>query len=367
MSNSTNETQVEAAREYFSKIQRLDESVFLGLQITGGQILLPLLVLTTIFSRKAPRSSVFINFCISWILYSIVYSLLVYRGRSDPFDLSVDPSAQECLVQASLINGVQAMTSCATIGVVIQLFCILKNTQREKSGGLLFDRKRHVLAYALLFVPFFAFLVFSIVSVVLGNSTAIDMYGNMEPDSNLALPGAFYCVILFNSANEGGISSGSQLIRASYIFASIVSLLSLSLEALVAILVFRQRSLLRRLLPNGSLSLLIRIVTFSVYRFLALGLNLAVIIAPDEIFLTGVSTNNLFNGVIDFIQAAIPLVAFLIFATEKDILSAWRSPESWTLRPWKEVPDPRSNVKRKNSDDSDFAVLKALSSSNINL
>ncbi len=64
----------------------------------------------------------------------------VYRGRSDPGDLSLDPSAQECLVQASLINGVLPLlvfhlvfemriiqghylyrTACTTIAIAIQV------------------------------------------------------------------------------------------------------------------------------------------------------------------------------------------------------------------------------------------------------
>ncbi len=43
----------------------------------------------------------------------------------------------------------------------------------------------------------------------------------------------------------------------------------------------------------------------------------------------------------------------------KDVLDAWRSTESWTWQPWKEVldPMPTSTVKRKNSDDASFATL----------
>ncbi|KLO12760.1 hypothetical protein SCHPADRAFT_904810 [Schizopora paradoxa] len=351
MSNSNSNGQAKSVIQHFSRIQRLDESAFLGLQVTGGQILLPLLVLTTIFSRKVPRSPVFINFCISWIVSSVVYSLLVYRGRSDPANLSLDPSPQECLIQASLINGVQALTSCATIGLVIQLFVVIRNTHRDPNGESKFDRNRHALNYILLFVPFFAFLVFSIVSAVLGSPSAYNTDGILIPNSNLALPGIFYCIILFNTDTES-LASGLSLVRASFIFASTVSLLSLGLEVTIAIFVFRKRSLLRRFVPNGWLSLLARIVAFSIYRLIALGLNLAVIVAPNEIFLTGISSNNLFNGVIDLVQAAIPLVAFLIFASEKDVWSAWRSTESWTWTPWKDVSDPKLDVKRDTSNDS---------------
>lgn len=64
----------------------------------------------------------------------------VYRGRSDPVSLTLAPSANECLIQASLINSVQPLwvftctlgiwavceikcirTACTTIGIAIQV------------------------------------------------------------------------------------------------------------------------------------------------------------------------------------------------------------------------------------------------------
>lgn len=261
-------------------------------------------------------------------------------------------------MQASLVNGAQALTSCATIGIVIQLFLVLRNVQKDNADTHgLFAITRHTLSYALLLAPFAAFAVFTIVSVALGSPLADDSNGNLISDSNLALPGVFYCLILLNAPSGGSISDQLSLVRASFIFASTISLISLCLEVAVAAIVFKQRSLFRRLLPNGWLSLLTRVAAFSLYRAVALGLNLAVIIHPDELFLTGISKSNLFNGVIDFVQAAIPLVAFLIFASERDVWSAWRSTESWTWQPWKELSDPRTKVKRKNSDDASFAAL----------
>ena len=57
-------------------VQRVAETVFLVLQVVGGQVLLPLLVLAIIFSKKVSRHPIFTNFCFSWIVSSIFYSLL---------------------------------------------------------------------------------------------------------------------------------------------------------------------------------------------------------------------------------------------------------------------------------------------------
>lgn len=107
--------------------QDVDEAIFLGLQIAGGQILLPILLFTVLLSPTVKRHPVFASFCISWICSSIAFSLLyvlallydhsyrlciywhrLYKGRSSDDDLSLDPTYDECLVQASLVNGVQA-------------------------------------------------------------------------------------------------------------------------------------------------------------------------------------------------------------------------------------------------------------------
>ena len=108
-------------------VQDADEAVFLGLQIAGGQVLLPILLVTVLLSPTVKRHSVFSSFCISWICSSIAFSLLcvhgssyghsyrliickhrLYNERSSNDDLSLDPTYNECLIQASLLNGVQA-------------------------------------------------------------------------------------------------------------------------------------------------------------------------------------------------------------------------------------------------------------------
>ena len=57
-------------------VQRVYETVFLVLQVVGGHVLLPILVLTIILSKKVSRHPIFINFCMSWIISSVFYSLL---------------------------------------------------------------------------------------------------------------------------------------------------------------------------------------------------------------------------------------------------------------------------------------------------
>jgi len=107
-------------------------------------------------------------------------------------------------VQASLINGVQPLTASTTIGIVIQL---LSNLFAIKRGDVEGDsKKRHLFTYALLIVPYIIFVVFTVVSVVLGNAMATDSNGYLISNSNLALPGVFYCLVIVNAPPSTGIS-----------------------------------------------------------------------------------------------------------------------------------------------------------------
>lgn len=49
---------------------------FLALHIVGGLVGLPVLIITLVFSKKVPRQPALINFCITWVINSVSYTLL---------------------------------------------------------------------------------------------------------------------------------------------------------------------------------------------------------------------------------------------------------------------------------------------------
>ena len=51
-------------------------SVFFAIHLAGGHIGLPILVATFLLSKTAKRHPTIINFCITWIIYSVIYCLL---------------------------------------------------------------------------------------------------------------------------------------------------------------------------------------------------------------------------------------------------------------------------------------------------
>ena len=51
-------------------------TVSFALQLSGGHIGLPLLILMFVLSKRTYRPASVINFCFAWIVYSVSYSLL---------------------------------------------------------------------------------------------------------------------------------------------------------------------------------------------------------------------------------------------------------------------------------------------------
>ncbi|KZT34987.1 hypothetical protein SISSUDRAFT_219267 [Sistotremastrum suecicum HHB10207 ss-3] len=93
-----------------------------ALHITGGQILLPFLLVTMFVGREARRNPLLVNFCFSWILYSTFCLLLFYSGKPN----DANPPIQLCLIQASLVLGSEGMTVITSLSVVIQAWYYLR-------------------------------------------------------------------------------------------------------------------------------------------------------------------------------------------------------------------------------------------------
>ena len=123
---------------------RRSQTAFLALQIAGGHIGIVILLAFAAFSRKVRRDATFLNFCITWISFSVVFSMLrafsfcevlfektyleflsrLYRGTGG--NTVVNPlgkvSRSACLAQAALTEGAQVMTACSTLALIMQVF-----------------------------------------------------------------------------------------------------------------------------------------------------------------------------------------------------------------------------------------------------
>ncbi|KZT02443.1 uncharacterized protein LAESUDRAFT_815296 [Laetiporus sulphureus 93-53] len=92
--------------------------LFFTLHIVGGHVGLPMLVCTFFASKTTRSNPIIINFCVTWVIYSISFCLLFYGNytRADHVPAGL------CAIQASLVYGSTAMTAVAGLIMVVQIW-----------------------------------------------------------------------------------------------------------------------------------------------------------------------------------------------------------------------------------------------------
>jgi len=91
--------------------------VYFALHLAGGHVGLPILVLTFLLSKEVQRHPVIINFCITWMIYSISFCLLIYGGHNQ----TENPPSVLCIMQSAFLYGAPTMAVTALLLVVIQV------------------------------------------------------------------------------------------------------------------------------------------------------------------------------------------------------------------------------------------------------
>ncbi|KAF8509506.1 hypothetical protein JB92DRAFT_3097706 [Gautieria morchelliformis] len=303
-------------------INRLDEqlrqqqAIYRALQIIGGHIGLPILLLFSIFSKTAQRDLTFLNLCFTWIFSSITFSLGLYRlgpaSSISGIHLPFIHSEQECLNQAALVSGAQAMTDTAMCALIVQLWLDF----RAAIHGPRSPRQIQWTRATLLAAPYMALLAFSLPA--LGASI------NLGPATRLfAWQTNYYCM-LFDEPTLP--TSRYAFLIAQYTVLLAILIVTVIFDVCTIRILHRHWRFFRRTGDNGlqiSLSVAFRVVTFCAYRLVAAVAYLATML--NTLGITVISGHSRVWD--DMLQAATPLIAFLIFGTSKEFLDAlmfWR-------------------------------------------
>ncbi|KAI0639591.1 hypothetical protein C8Q77DRAFT_74265 [Trametes polyzona] len=282
--------------------------LFLTIHLLGGHIGLPILVATFLFSKTAKRHPTVINFCVIWILYSIIYCLLLYGGR----ELQEDPSYALCLTQAAMNYGAPPMAVVAGFAVVIQVIplCICRIGRSLKTNlctqiwstfvepwkeARLANIPRWFKLLAIIVPPYLVFAAFTITA---------GYYGLRNPHW-VRVKNGLYC----------GLMGGEFEMLAVPIFCGAFVALIIGFEVATIIRYFRGRCLIKKVFPlvgpkQPSLSPWCRAAFFLVYAAMTLG-----------VCIMDLKQNTTAFGYM--IQAALPLAAFLIFGLQKDVILTW--------------------------------------------
>ena len=82
---------------------------FIALQLSGASIFLFILVLALLCRTRINRRPVWYNFCVSWVVFGVSFSLLTLCGEQ----FKIEPRKRVCLVQAGLVYAAPFLFVCS--------------------------------------------------------------------------------------------------------------------------------------------------------------------------------------------------------------------------------------------------------------
>ncbi|KAH8108711.1 hypothetical protein DFH11DRAFT_1069631 [Phellopilus nigrolimitatus] len=275
--------EVDPANDPSKKVARY-KPLFVFLQVFGGQIGLPLFVGTMIFSRSVKRHLTLVNFCVSWIIYSVVYCLSIYHSG----DRRTGLSHRTCVTQAAMVHGVVPLAVTAYCALHIQVWLGLRAVFNEDPW---LQKQRKKLLITMIFAPyavFFAFFIGSL-AIVLQHPELLDRSGS------------YYCTVNYN-----------PLVFAVPGYAADIIAIMIILEVIIGFTLVRHWRAVRnsRRLSAASLSMIARIAVFSVYGFATLAACAAFLARSLSVWPY-------------LVQASLPTAIFLTFGTRRDVWRAW--------------------------------------------
>ncbi|KAI0752272.1 hypothetical protein BC629DRAFT_1214931 [Irpex lacteus] len=268
----------------------IEAKIFVTFHIIGGLGNL-LMLITAIASRRVSRHVTWINFCVTWVIFAISYTLLFYAGRQFS---EAEPSFPLCLTQAGLIYGAPVLGACSTLSLVIQIWQSLRRIMRkDASVGQLRGRESPLLTILLVLFPYVVWF-----GMVLGAL----IVGLHDPSNVLRTNSSVYCAIW--TGVPGHVSAG---------IVAVVLALALVFQGLIAALLSRSwgaYTKLRQVDKNAlSFSMVVRMGCFLVLNIIA--------VSQIVVFLTK-------KTVIANIWISLtPIAAVAVFGTQKDILRVW--------------------------------------------
>ncbi|KAF5349163.1 hypothetical protein D9756_009399 [Leucocoprinus leucothites] len=232
---------------------------FIVMQLIGAGGL-SLILFTALASKRIRRHSTWYGFTASWIFSSLCYCLLFIAGQQ----MGGEPNNTLCTVQAALIYAAPALTACTTLSLVIHMFLNFRSLMYTSAFEV-----RPITELMLLGTPY---LVWAVLFV-----------------GNLAFE-------LQNPQTVRRSPKGPIVIQSSQQF-------------ILSYRIFINR---HHVLKAGMmLAMLFRVFAFSIIGIMALGLSVTFVITNDH------------DGAFDMLLASMPVLAMLIFGSQKDLIRVW--------------------------------------------
>ncbi|KAF8582424.1 hypothetical protein K439DRAFT_1618312 [Ramaria rubella] len=366
------------------QILRRMQTAFLALQILGGHVGLVLIFVFGVFSRRVNRDPTFISFCLAWIFSSVVFSLSLYKGVEDNTTLNTlgEVNPDFCLAQAALTAGAQVLTACSTLAWVIQLWitlrAVINGIGYKPSVWITWTVRSAVIRLedcgidGLILLAYIAALcivyraccsgrlggsppVFSILCCLTYQTIRLGALLD-RPTTNsgggfILLPGWKFLVRKkrFTLRNINPHMSSARVLYGVVLACLMAAMV---FDILIINILYRHWRAFRSVNTKApvSFSILLRVMTFSVFRIgVAIAYGTVFITPPSSQFTqgkSGTTSNAIIPPWVDMLQATIPLVAFLIIGTTGDVLE---SVQFW--KRWRPSGSPTSTISSTSTED----------------
>ncbi|KAJ3747215.1 hypothetical protein DFH05DRAFT_1521558 [Lentinula detonsa] len=259
-------------------------NVWICFNLVSNIILLPILVLTFVLSKKVTkRHPSLINVCITWIFFGIFSLLLFFGGRARPTD--PNPSSALCIVQTSLLYGIPPMWSVAIFVLMYFILGIVSADGRSSNVG-----KGHMLL--MLGAPYIVQLGFSLATLVISLQ---------NPQYVTRQHRFFYCALEY-----------PPLSNAMSIFTLIFCLAIITIQFRICLVLYRNY---RGLTQAGEsmvvdLQFLVRVVVFGVFIITGMFVDVLSMFSQRSV-------------APDLYVATAGTIVFLVFGSQADVLRVW--------------------------------------------
>ncbi|TDL30005.1 hypothetical protein BD410DRAFT_893190 [Rickenella mellea] len=261
-----------------------NEGAYAALHMIGGHVGLPLFVGTIMLSKRLHAHYSMLNFCLTWIIFSIVFCLTIY-DRHDNYSPS---GGRLCFAQAAMVQGVVPMVVTGSVFLVFQVWEGLRGTSSRWTA-------QHPTAWKIITIssPYVAFSAFSLAAVIVMAKNSYYFAGDRY--------GAYFCSTVHNPIN---------LIVPGY--TAFLILIMLILEGWIVVTLVRHGRALRdsRRLSRSTIHLMTRIGLFSIYSCISLGVCAAFLAQSTSAWPY-------------LVEASLPTAAFVIFGTRPDVWRVW--------------------------------------------
>jgi hypothetical protein len=255
-------------------------NAFLALQVIGA-VCFVIIVLSACIFPSGKRHLIWFSFSISWIVFGVSYSLLLFAGQQ----FKRTPARVPCTAQAGLVYAAPFLVWATTLGIVTHLLLNILSALAQSPK----KKKYRTVTNALVSLPWMIWI-----AVLVG----ILVYAVSHPNEVALSHNGTYCVI-----------QNSTIPKLTAVCATIGSASVLTLEIALGYVLYRNRAIVN--IFSQSLTLAIRILIFTILGIGAMSVGFIFTVTHTR----GVQ--------FDVAIAALPFVAALTFGSQMDLFRGW--------------------------------------------